>query len=280
MFCQNIDNLCLVGNGYWGKIINKTFDNKIQHLFDIDHLKCNSLSNLIQKNNIKNVIIATPSTTHFSFVKEALNSNCNVFCEKPCVFNISDLDELYNLANKNSKKLHIDWIYCYNNNIKLIKDIIQNKKYGELNKIILNRMNLGPARTDVTALWDLACHDMSILSYLIDNITNLNFSKNNIENHTYCVNSNNTSINVNINVSWNFPEKNRLSIFVFDSGIILWNDLDNTLNCNGKILKNNFEKMPLYNSLNAFMNNDINVVNTFSYDIAFNVITILERLSK
>ena len=53
------------------------------------------------------------------------------------------------------------------NNHKLIfynsNKIVKNKKFGRIIHINFERTNLGPVRKDVSALWDLTAHDLSIL---------------------------------------------------------------------------------------------------------------------
>ena len=51
------------------------------------------------------------------------------------------------------------------NYINYIKKQITTKRLGKINYVELNRKNYGPIRDDVSSLWDLASHDLSIIKY-------------------------------------------------------------------------------------------------------------------
>ena len=62
----------------------------------------------------------------------------------------------------------VDHIYLYNASIQMIKKIIDRGDLGNLIHLSFYRTNLGPIRTDVSALWDLTTHDVSILNNFIN----------------------------------------------------------------------------------------------------------------
>jgi predicted dehydrogenase len=54
-------------------------------------------------------------------------------------------------------------VFEYNPAIRAVADLIKAGELGEIYYMSFERTNLGPVRTDVSALWDLASHDAAIM---------------------------------------------------------------------------------------------------------------------
>ena len=99
----------IIGCGYWGKILQK-------NLKDISNIEFISKSKKEYFSKLKNVdwvFIATPDQTHYTIVKECLNQNVNIFCEKPLTLTYRESKDLYELANKKRFKLYCDDVFNY-----------------------------------------------------------------------------------------------------------------------------------------------------------------------
>lgn len=68
---------------------------------------------MIKKEKLDYVIIATPPNTHYEIIKNCLNLGVNVIVEKPAVLDLKQWDELVSLANK--KQLIFEVIYHWQN---------------------------------------------------------------------------------------------------------------------------------------------------------------------
>jgi predicted dehydrogenase len=72
-----------------------------------------------------------------------------------------------------------------------MKELIDNNTIGKPQYFDSSRINLGLFQPDINVLWDLAPHDISILSFLIRdkpvsvNATGISHTKNGIENIAY-----------------------------------------------------------------------------------------------
>ena len=160
----------LIGHGYWGRIIkanlpNKKFGEVIIHDPAHPEYKKNNIDKLLS--DCTHVFVATPASTHLDIVGEALAAGCNVFCEKPLVISTDNAKKLYEAAEENDVDLYVDWIFTCNPIIRKIRSLIDKKIISKrLIQASMNRMNLGPARHDVPARYDLTSHDLSILCYL------------------------------------------------------------------------------------------------------------------
>ena len=119
------------------------------------------------------------------------------------------------------------------------------------------RTNLGPIRDDVNVVYDLASHDISIFTYLLDSkpiivsaVGICKENKNNIEDSAFINLIYPKNIIVNIQVSWLSPQKVRSLTIVGENKMVSWNDLDNIGPI--KIFHKAEKKEPLYKDYGEF----------------------------
>ena len=113
----------------------------------------------------------------------------------------------------------VGYVYIYNSLINYIKKKIDSNFLGKIKYLEFNRKNYGPIREDVSSLWDLASHDLSIVKYFFKGkITHNNYLRNSITIEkifdNYSINFNINKIYININVSWLYPEKIRQILII------------------------------------------------------------------
>lgn len=113
------------------------------------------------------VIIATPAHTHFKLAKAALEAGKHVLVEKPICSTSDEALQLCQVADAHGKILAVGHVFLFNAAIRRMKQLIESGELGKINYIYSTRTNLGPIRTDVNALWDLAAHDLSIFDYWV-----------------------------------------------------------------------------------------------------------------
>jgi predicted dehydrogenase len=111
------------------------------------------------------VVLATPVHTHYELAKLALEAGKHVLVEKPLCRSVAEGQELVDMARHHGKLLCIGHIFLFNNAVRGVRNLIRSGDLGKIDYIYSTRTNLGPFRTDVNALWDLAAHDLSILDY-------------------------------------------------------------------------------------------------------------------
>lgn len=235
----------IIGLGYWGKnyyrilTSNKNIDlvaivdpkpslkidEQIQIFSTLEELKN---SNIL----IDAAVVCTPTNTHFQITKKLLEMGLNVLVEKPLATKSIEAKELINLADKKGLALLVDHTFLYNPAINFAINKIQEGEIGKLLHINFERTNLGPIRSDVSCLWDLTTHDVSILNA----ITNLEP----VKISASCFNVNDSSIfdmvNISLNYednlfvtifsSWLHPEKTRKIKIVGDKKMIVFDDLN------------------------------------------------------
>jgi len=179
-------NVALIGFGYWGPNIAKNiFANKKLHLHTICDLKQARLDKahtlyveqskyetdyrkLLSNPEIKAIAVAVETSAHFQVVKDSLNAGKHVYVEKPFTSTVSEAENLRNLAASKGLIIHVDHIMMYHPCIQRIRALITADELGDLLYIEAMRMNLGQIKKDVSAMADLAVHDLSIIDYLCD----------------------------------------------------------------------------------------------------------------
>ncbi|MEB3828032.1 Gfo/Idh/MocA family protein [Phormidium sp. CCY1219] len=110
------------------------------------------------------VAIATPASTHYSLITEALKQNLHVFAEKPLTLDSGECRELCHLAQQQRRVLFIDHTYLFHPAVEAGKQVLDAGRLGELRYGYATRTHLGPIRQDVDALWDLGIHDIAIFN--------------------------------------------------------------------------------------------------------------------
>ena len=212
--------------------------------------------------------MATPAGTHFSVVSKLLEQNKKVFCEKPLSISKKEVDELfYQSKLKNKSRLFVDWVFTFNDAVNFIKDSYESGDYGNIRNVSMNRLNSGPERKDVSAKWDLASHDVSILQYIFSGkpkSVEWNCFKRNrdsfrsdtcigiIQYQNDVLDPSYAPFDAIINSSWSYGRKNRECIFEFDAGFLHWDDSINTIRFEGQEIDFPKTKSPLENSIEVF----------------------------
>ena len=175
----------VIGCGYWGPNLIRNFskvpdcrleavaDQKPERLASVRHLNSEmrtttEANELVESDSIDAVVIATPISTHFDLAKACLNNGKHVFIEKPITTTSAQARELIHLAQQQHKVLMVDHTFIYSGAVRKLRQIIDSGELGEIYYYDSVRLNLGLFQHDVNVLWDLAPHDFSLLTYLLD----------------------------------------------------------------------------------------------------------------
>lgn len=176
--------VAVIGAGYWGKNLIRTFNNlgKLLSIYDTDEeaLKCykedptfakvdfdTDYTKCLMRWDIKGVVIATPPSTHYELAKKCLEYDKHVFIEKPMTLDEASSQELVELAKEKNKIIMVGHIFLYSPEIIKLKEIISSEDFGDIRYAYTQRLNLGKIQ-ECGVIMDLAPHDISILDYLFD----------------------------------------------------------------------------------------------------------------
>jgi predicted dehydrogenase len=111
------------------------------------------------------VLVATPISIHHAIAKAALEAGKHVFVEKPMTSDPGDARELVDLAAAKSLTLMVGHTFVFSPPVRKVKELIEAGTLGDIYFITTERVNLGLHQKDVSVIWDLAPHDLSILYY-------------------------------------------------------------------------------------------------------------------
>jgi predicted dehydrogenase len=112
------------------------------------------------------VVVSTPPETHFALVRECLLNGLHVLVEKPLVTRSDEARELISLAEQEERVLMVGHTFEYNPAVHALKELIDSGELGEVLYIDAVRAGLGLFHPRLNVIWDLAPHDISIMTYL------------------------------------------------------------------------------------------------------------------
>ena len=177
-------NIGLIGYGYWGPNVAKNaFNNKklkLHTICDKNQLRLNKAKEIYQQQcnyesdyktlignpEIKCIAIAVETSAHYQIAKDALLSGKHVYIEKPFTSTIEQAKELDAIGKEKGLVIHVDHIMIFHPIIRKIKSLLDAGDLGDLIFIDSMRLNLGQIKKDVSAMWDLAVHDLAIIDYI------------------------------------------------------------------------------------------------------------------
>ena len=180
---SSIPGIAVIGSGYWGKNLIRNFHQLgvLKLICDknevvLDRFKeqypevetCLALNEILSRNDIDGVIIATPAETHYTIAREALFAGKHVFVEKPFVLNEEEAVELTSLADKKALVLMVGHVLQYHPVFVRLKGLADAGELGRINYIYSHRLNLGKIRREENILWSFAPHDISMILSLAD----------------------------------------------------------------------------------------------------------------
>jgi predicted dehydrogenase len=124
-----------------------------------------SYEELLDDPELDAVAIVTPVSTHYELAAAALEAGKHVLVEKPLAASSAQAADLIALAEERSLVLLPGHTFLYSPPVIKVKQLLDAGALGEIYFISLSRVNLGLHQPDVSVVWDLAPHDLSILSF-------------------------------------------------------------------------------------------------------------------
>lgn len=173
--------VAVIGCGVWGRNIVRNFYNLnvLDTVCDMDdeNLKkvvneysnvkvTKDLNEVIANKDITGVAIVTPSHTHYKIVKEMLLAGKHVYVEKPISTVADEAKELMELANERDLVLMVGHLLLYHPAVNRLKMLIDEGALGEVVYAQSDRLNVNYFKNDRSVMWDLAPHDVSMISYV------------------------------------------------------------------------------------------------------------------
>ncbi|MBT5200633.1 MAG: Gfo/Idh/MocA family oxidoreductase [Thaumarchaeota archaeon] len=137
-----------------------------------------SLDDMINSEEFDGAFVVTPTSTHTKIAKKLLEVKKHVFVEKPMTYKSEDGDTLTKLAEKNKLILTCGYIERFNPAVDVVKNIVKEKKFGDLVMLEFHRENRMPLHIkDVGIIYDTSVHDIDTANWLFDDMPQVVFAR-------------------------------------------------------------------------------------------------------
>ena len=245
---SSIVRIGVVGYGYWGPNIARNLNglDNCQLMAICDKSQASlkraqkahpgvqltaDMSQVLRSPEIDAVAVVTPVWTHFELAKSALEHGKHVFVEKPFTSTSQQAEQLIELAERKNLRIMVDHTFLFGGAVRKIRDIVENGALGPLYYFDSTRVNLGLFQHDVSVVWDLAPHDLSIMDHILGarpEAVSATGSKhlNGLADMAFITVYFPGNLIAHINVNWLSPVKVRTTLIGGKDKMLVWNDLE------------------------------------------------------
>lgn len=174
--------IAVLGCGLWGRNIVRNFYNlnALGMVCDLDEENLakvreqypnvkttNDFHDILNSDEITAVCVVTPSHTHYRFVKAMLEAGKHVYVEKPISTVAQEARDLTDLADKKGLVLMVGHLLLYHPAVNRLKMLVEEGVLGDIVYAQSDRLNINYFKNDRSVMWDLAPHDVSMISYVL-----------------------------------------------------------------------------------------------------------------
>jgi len=238
----------VIGYGYWGPNVVRNLQGlencqlvaicdrdpaglqRARKLYPGVEMKLDS-SELLSSSEIDAIAVVTPVWTHFELAKSALQNGKHVFVEKPFTATPQQAEELIDLAERKRLKIAVDHTFLFTGAVKKMRQLVDDGSLGDLYYYDSTRVNLGLFQHDVSVVWDLAPHELSIMDYIIQQkpkavVATGGRHLNGVADMAFITVYFPGKLIAHINVNWLSPVKIRTTLIGGEKKMLVWNDLE------------------------------------------------------
>jgi predicted dehydrogenase len=239
----------VIGAGHWGPNLIRNFHNRetseVVWVADCSRTQLERVGSrfpdlrltpdsqeVIEDPSVDAVVVCTPTITHFSIARAALEAEKHVLVEKPITAEVGQAEELCAIADRSDRVLMVGHVFLYNGAVQCVKQYLEEERLGRIYYVSMIRTNLGPIRLDVNAAWDLAAHDVSIANYwlgaepLSASAVGGSWINSGIDDAVFATLRYPDGVLANLHASWLNPRKARDVTVVGDRRMLTLDDLN------------------------------------------------------
>ena len=243
----SVPQMGVVGLGYWGpnliRAVSEISDARVSAICDLDRARLvqfadrypsarptERFEDLLEDPSLDAIMIATPITTHYELTMRALRAGKHVFVEKPLATSGVHADAIVEAAGERGLVLMCGHTFVHSPPVNAIRELLDRDELGELFYVSSSRVNLGPYRSDVSVLTDLAPHDFSILRHWIPEIpesvsaTGRAAIRDDAPDVAFVTLRYASGLVAQLEVSWLAPSKLRRTVLVGSKKMIVYED--------------------------------------------------------
>jgi predicted dehydrogenase len=174
--------VAVVGCGYWGQNVVRNFhtlralgvivdtapnarENAAQLAPGVEVV--NDLDQVLGRNDIQAVVLATPASTHAPLGLKVLAAGKDLLIEKPMALSVADAAQLVERAKAGQRILHVGHLLEYHPSFVTLREWVAAGRLGKLLRLHSHRLGFGQVRMEEDALWSLAPHDVALILRLM-----------------------------------------------------------------------------------------------------------------
>jgi predicted dehydrogenase len=240
--------IAVVGYGYWGPNLVRNFSEtpgaRLLYVCDLNKERLVAVQNrypavritddfeeVLRDPAVDAVAIATPVSAHFKLAMKAMMAGKHVFVEKPMAATTEEAARMVEEAARRRLVLAVDHTFVHTGAVRKMRELVESG-LGDMYYYDSVRVNLGLFQHDVSVIWDLAVHDLSILDYVLEerpvavSATGMSHVSGEPENIAYLNLFFESKLIAHIHVNWLAPVKVRRTLIGGSSKMIVYDDLE------------------------------------------------------
>ncbi len=240
--------IAVVGYGYWGPNLVRNFaETPGAQLLWVCDLKKDRLGavqmryptvqitddfdEVLRDPRVDAIAIATPVFAHYKLAMQAMMAGKHVFVEKPMASTSEEARRMVEEATRRGLILAVDHTFIHTGAVRKMREIIETG-LGDVYYYDSVRVNLGLFQHDVSVVWDLAVHDLSIMDYVLPekpvavSATGMGHVAGEPENIAYLTLFFESKLIAHIHVNWLAPVKVRRTLIGGSNKMIVYDDLE------------------------------------------------------
>jgi predicted dehydrogenase len=190
------------------------------------------VEDLLADPDVDAVVIATPVSTHFPLAMRAMEAGKHVWVEKPMTTTVDEAQRLVAEARSRGLTLMVDHTFIYTSAVRKIRELMRRGELGDLYYYDSVRVNLGLFQHDVSVVWDLAVHDLSIMDFLVGRLpakvaaTGMSHVPGKPENMAYLTCYFDDNVLAHFHVNWMAPVKVRQTLICGSEKMVVFDDIE------------------------------------------------------
>lgn len=238
----------VIGSGYWGPNLIRNFAEmpncELRGIADLSVARLEAMTarypgvgtttdyRELFDQGLDAVVVCTPPHTHHQIAKDCLEQDLHVLVEKPMTTSSRDARDLIEVAARRDRVLMVGHTFVYNSAVQALKRMMDDGRLGAIHYIDAVRVGLGLYHPTVNVVWDLAPHDISILTYLLGGMP-VKVSADGsacvhpaVEDVAYLTLTFPGGVLTHIRVSWLDPSKTRRITVVGSDKMVTYDDVE------------------------------------------------------
>lgn len=217
--------------GYLGAVCDPRPDRLRVAAAENPHVELLSdVDQMLRKDDITAVVIATPAHTHSGIAHEALQAGKDVLIEKPMALTVAEGERLVQSAHQLGRILMVGHVIQYHPAVRKLQELIDHGTLGRIQYLYSNRLNFGAIRMEESALWSFAPHDIALILAIMKSMPEEvtchggAFLNHKVADVTLTALRFSNNVSAHIHVSWLHPFKEQRFVVVGERMMAVFED--------------------------------------------------------